>query len=419
MIEYLKKLTEKNAGFTIQDRGDCQLLSELIIERTDELISYNTLRRLFGLASYVKPSKNTLDTLSRFNGYKDYVHYLKINPYEAYWSDKEKLYSLLQEDSESLLHFINGLDFKSEKALDFMISLCRELVYLNKQSLLEAVFNSDFFNNRYFTYSETLHFGNSIGMLFKSHKLFDNRLLLNENFLKYVYCICVDYSNLNGYYGDWCLYVSTNTSDIQIKCFSLAVLEFKKYLNGLPVSFEYFSSLSTLGFHPILIGRLFSVQVLSKKYGTNDIIDFFNTIKKSPPENVLDYLYEPMIVALVSGDFLLMDFIVNFISNQKIKVRYYYHEHHMNLLHLLTLFTAKFESKEIVSRENTDAFFDEDYFKYSYKEIIAILVHVYKFHNDENVNFHIYAYELLTKKLNYPIFSNDYIVNYYKSIITT
>ena len=60
MIDYLKKLTVKNAGFEIKDRGDCQLLSELIIERTDELISYNTLRRLFGLVDFVKPNKNTL-----------------------------------------------------------------------------------------------------------------------------------------------------------------------------------------------------------------------------------------------------------------------------------------------------------------------------------------------------------------------
>lgn len=414
MIDYLKKLTIKNAGFAVTDRGDCQLLSELIVEKTDELISYNTLRRLFGLATFVKPSKNTLDTLARFNGYKDYVHYLKINPYEAYWSDKEKLYSLLQEDSESLLYFINGLDYKSEQALDFMISLCRELVYLDKQTLLVAVFNSKFFIERHFSYSETLHFGNSIGMLFKTHKLSDDTLLLNANFLKYVYCIYVDYSNLNGYYGDWCLYVSTTTTDIQIKCFSLAVLELKKYLNGLPVTYDYFNNISTQDFHPILTGRIFSVQLLSNKYDSNDVTAFFNTIKISPQEHVLDYLYELMIVALISGDFLLMDFIVNFISNQKIKVRYYYHEHHMNLLHLLTIFTAKFESKEIVSREKIDAFFDEDYFKYSYKEIIAIFVHVYKFHNGENVNFHIYAYELLTKKLNYPLFSNDYLINYYK-----
>jgi hypothetical protein len=412
MIGYLKKLTEKNAGFAIQDRGDCQLLSELIIERTDELISYNTLRRLFGLASYVKPSKNTLDTLSRFNGYKDYVHYLKINPYEAYWSDKEKLFSLLQEDSESILHFINGMDFKSEKTLDFMISLCRELVYLDKQLLLVEIFNSDFFNKHHFSYSETLHFGNSVGMLFKTHKLAEKNLLLNANFLKYVYCIYVDYSNLNGYYGDWCLYVSSTTTDIQIKCFSLAVLEFKKYLNGLPVSYDFFIDVPMLDFHTILIGRVFSVQLLSKKYDTNDINVFFNLIKKSPPENALDYLYEPMIVALITRNFSFMNLLLKFISNQKIKARYYYHEHHMNLFRLLTLFTSKFELKELVSTNN-DLIDEEVYFKYSYKEIIAILVYVYKFHNDENKNFQINAYELLSKKIDYPIFSVEYLVDYF------
>ena len=413
MIEYLKKLTEKNAGFAIQDRGDCQLLSELIIERTDELISYNTLRRLFGLASYVKPSKNTLDTLSRFNGYKDYVHYLKINPYEAYWSDKERLYSLLQEDSESILHFINGMDFKSEKTLDFMISLCRELVYLDKQTLLVAVFNSDFFNKHHFSYSETLHFGNSVGMLFKTHKLAEKNLLLNANFLKYVYCIYVDYSNLNGYYGDWCLYVSTTTTDIQIKCFSLAVLEFKKYLNGLPVSYDFFSDVPTLDFHPILIGRVFSVQLLSKKYDTNDITAFFNIIKKSPPENALDYLYEPMIVALISRNLSFMNLLLKFISNQKIKTRYYYHEHHMNLFRLLTLFTTKFELKEIVSTAKNDLIIEEDYFKYSYKEFILLLIYIYKIHFEENPSTYKHKFELLSKKLNYSIFSTDYLSFYW------
>lgn len=413
MIEYLKKLTEKNAGFSIQDRGDCQLLSELILEKTDELISYNTLRRLFGLASYVKPSKNTLDTLARFNGYKDYVHYLNINPYEAYWSDKEKLYSLLQEDSESLLYFINGLDYKSEQALDFMISLCRELVYLDKQTLLVAVFNSKFFIERHFSYSETLHFGNSIGMLFKTHKLSDDKLLLNTNFLKYVYCIYVDYSNLNGYYGDWCSYVSTTTSDIQIKCFSLAVLELKKYLNGLPVTYDYFSTVSTQDFHPILTGRIFSVQLLSNKYDSNDVTAFFNTIKISPQEHVLDYLYEPMIVALLSGNFLFMDMLLKFISIQKIKVRYYYHEHHINLFRLLSVFNTKLDLNELDIEENQTSIFEEDYFKYSYKEIITILICVYKFHSNDNADFHLNEYKILSKKLNYPIFTDEYLVDYF------
>ncbi len=283
--------------------------------------------------------------------------------------------------------------------------------------LLEAVFNSEFFNKYRFTYSETLHFGNSVGMLFKTYSLSNNNLLLNANFLKYIYCIYVDYSNLNGYYGDWCLFVSSTTSDIQIKCFSLAILEFKKYLNGLPISYEYFSTITTLEFHPILIGRLFSVQLLSKKYETKDITDFFNTIKKSSPENALDYLYEPMIVALLSGNFTFMDMLLRFISNQKLNVRYYYHEHHMNLLRLLTLFTSRFELKGLVSNENTNFILEEDFFKYSYKDIITILIYVYKFHIDENANFQTNAYELHSKKLNYTIFSNEYLVNYFKSTI--
>jgi hypothetical protein len=223
----------------------------------------------------------------------------------------------------------------------------------------------------------------------------------------------VDYSNLNGYYGDWCLYVSTTTTDIQIKCFSLAVLELKKYLNGLPVSYDFFSSISTVDFHPILIGRLFSVQLLSNEYSLKDITVFFNTIKKSPPEFVLDYLYEPIIVALLSRNFLLMDMILKFISNQKVKVNYYYHEHHMNLIRLLDLFNTKFESSDVTLLENYNFVLEESYFKYSYKEIIMLLLHVYKFHTNENKEFQLHAYEMLSKKLNYPLFSKAYIVNYY------
>jgi hypothetical protein len=40
----------------------------------------------------------------------------------------------------------------------------------------------------------------------------------------------------------------------------------------------------------------------------------------------------------------------------------------MNLFRLLTLFTSKFELKEIVSTAKNDLIIEEDYFKYSYKE---------------------------------------------------
>lgn len=414
MINYLKNLTIKSAGFEIKDRGDCQLLSELILERTDELISYNTLRRLFGLVSFVKPNKNTLDVLARFNGYKDYLHFIKINPYEAYWCDKEKLYQLLSDKPEEIIDFINQIDYKSEQALDFMISLCRELIYLNKLSVLDEVFNSPFFNDRIFSYSETLHFGNSIGILFKTNLLTTKKILLNQNFLKFVFTIYVDYSNLNGYYGEWCEYVCKNTKDIQLQYFSTALLELKKYLNGKSVTKSNFNLVDIKNFHPILIGRLFSVKLLSNDVENDEINYFFEFIKKSDKDKLLDYLYEPMLVALLSKNIIFMEKLINLVLNQKIKVTYYYHEHHMKLFSLVQVFYSKYlliNSEAKITIENV---IGTDDFKYSYKELLELLVIVFKFNNNDESNKSDYLkYIEISKKLNYPIFSDSYLVNYF------
>lgn len=46
MIDALLSETELTSKIQVGNRGDCERLSELILERTDEFTSYNTLRRL-------------------------------------------------------------------------------------------------------------------------------------------------------------------------------------------------------------------------------------------------------------------------------------------------------------------------------------------------------------------------------------
>ena len=415
MIDYLKKLTIKNAGFDIIDRGDCQLLSELIIEKTDETVSYNTLRRMFGLASYVKPSKSTLDTLSRFNGYKNYIHYLKINPFEAYWSDKEKLYSLINGESDQIIKFVNTTGFKNEHALDFMISLCRELIYLNKIEELEQVFQTNFFNNRNFSYSEIIHFGNSVGILFKTKQVSEKIILSNANFIKFVYTIHVDYSCLNGYYGTWSKYVSENTTDIEVRCFSKAILQLVNYMNGKSVSYSNFVSVYTTNFHPILKGRLFSIKILSGDYNSDDVKRYFDNVKISNNSSeLLDYFYEPMIIAIMSRNFLLMGLIKKFLSNQKLNIKYYYQEHHRELFELMCLFHSYYLDNEAINNIEIENTILESEFKYSYKEIIKLLIVVYNYHNDKkDSKSHLKKFEEISKMLNYSLFSKDYLVNYF------
>jgi hypothetical protein len=85
----------------------------------------------------------------------------------------------------------------------------------------------------------------------------------------------------------------------------------------------------------------------------------------------------------------------------------------MNLIRLLDLFNTKFESSDLTLLENYNFVLEESYFKYSYKEIIMLLLNVYKFHTNENKEFQLHTYEMLSKKLNYPLFSKAYMVNYF------
>ena len=65
MIKTLKTITQKKLGFKIEDYNSSRRLSEIIYTETGIEISYNTLRRFFGIVKPVKPSNYTLDMLWR------------------------------------------------------------------------------------------------------------------------------------------------------------------------------------------------------------------------------------------------------------------------------------------------------------------------------------------------------------------
>lgn len=414
MIEELKKLTIRNAGLKIENRGDCVLLSEIILEKTDEFISYNTLRRFFGLVTYVKPNQSTLNTIAKFNGYNNYAHYIKIAPNKAYWSEKEKLYSLINSNSDGIISYINSPIFKNEFELDFIISLCRELIYLNKEAILEEVFNSNYFNQNQFNYSEVLHFGNSVGELLKTNNKLGKKLLLNINFLNYVYCIYVDYSNLNGYYGEWSKFVFSKTNDIQLKCFAQAILELKNYLNNKKVSYSYFQSMDTSNFHPILQGRIYTIQLLSSGFNIEDLAKIIEKNSKNSDDSFLiDFSYEPITIAMLSKNFELMNAIINFLSNKKI-IPKYYHEEHYNLYKLMRLFYLSWKNKFENKKVNLKIEVSDLDFKYSYSEFIHLFVLILKYHN-ESVNKNILnEYTELLEKINVPFISKEYLLNYFE-----
>ncbi len=410
MQNILKRKTELTAGFKITNRGDCETLSELILEKTSNNLSYNVLRRFFGLSSYMKPNKATLDTLAKFNGYNNYTDFVLQNPYQNYWTIKDKLYSIINSDQKEILNFIGDLNIKNKDSIDILISLCRELIHFERFDVLNEVFKANIFNFNAFAYEEVLHFGNSVGILFRNVKNINEDLLLNINFLNFVYSIFVDYSNLFGYYGIWCEFVSKNASDIQMRCFAFSILQLKNYIELKPVSFNDLSNIDYTNFHPILRGRIVSIKILCEQ--NFDDLKIENQIKDdSKKEIIWDFLFEPIFLAILTKDFLFMRKIIHILKKQK-SPQQFNHTKHQKKYELMLFFYEKWKNKDFVLDEKINLV-NNLIAEYSYQEMISIFKTIILYHTQKNKSYHLNEYIEMTEKIGYPIFTKDYLLNYF------
>ncbi|MDB4560203.1 hypothetical protein N9290_03585, partial [Flavobacteriaceae bacterium] len=76
MEKKLRDITEEKIGFSITSLKDSKRLSQIIAKENDIDISYNTIRRFFGVVKNVQASNFTLDTLSKFNGFDTYSDFM-------------------------------------------------------------------------------------------------------------------------------------------------------------------------------------------------------------------------------------------------------------------------------------------------------------------------------------------------------
>ena len=148
LLERVKKVI----GIEIQNLGDSKRLSDDIFLKTGSQISYNTIRRLFGIVKSNQQSVqlSTLNILANYSGYKSYDHFLsslKKNK-KLYFFNKSAylLENKKFKEAIKLLYSFPESDY-TLKALLFN-SLCDS----KKYGLLLSVFenndeNIEFWNN--------------------------------------------------------------------------------------------------------------------------------------------------------------------------------------------------------------------------------------------------------------------------------
>ena len=186
--------------------GHCIQLSNYILEKHDLAISYNTLRRFFGVvANETKPSALTLDILSRFNGYKDFMHFSRLFKYDNQWKLQNDIYEIMNQSDTRI--FIDEIEKKINKTSDLvsvLVKIVRELILEKRFDDVIGILSLKQLQIDKISYDEAINIANGIGNLLRT-KVVEEKILIKllnvTNYRSLVFSVFVDYSHLNGYYS--------------------------------------------------------------------------------------------------------------------------------------------------------------------------------------------------------------------------
>ena len=153
MEKKLRDITEEKIGFKIKGLKDSKRLSQIIAKENDIAISYNTIRRFFGVVKNVQASNFTLDTLSRFNSFESYSDFLINYKLRNKWRQEFEISKIIHNGEEDrLLKYIES-NLSLTKSFNLkLIQIIRELLLIGNFDLIRKIFELKKMNAQNFNY---------------------------------------------------------------------------------------------------------------------------------------------------------------------------------------------------------------------------------------------------------------------------
>ena len=409
MLYQLKNNISIKSGFKIKNRGDCVRLSSMISIETDYDLSYNTLRRFYGIVKGTAPSERTLNILSKYVGFSSYKDFCFNYPQKKNWAIYQRIYNSLYTDADYSLKLMENEFSRQEEYIDLLIVLICGATVIKQFLILKKVFNSELLNPERFNYSESLYFGNCVGPIFRDTKIDFSSLIKTKFFSVNVYNTFVDICSLNGNYGKYNKKVFNSTKDPEQKLFSNCILQLSNFLNKKKV-YPILTTIKINDVHPILYGRYIGTLAFlkSEKGIRKKILDFLKLI--SSRKDKVEFLYEFMFALILANKISLLKFIVQKTEDYKISKPYYQEYHY-------SLFDLRDTIVKIDNGENADKEIrylrDNNLFRNSHRSFIELFISILDYENSKRKKRKLVEYNKIAKKLNYPIFDEDYCTSYF------
>lgn len=269
--KWLLKLIHEVYGIHLVDAYACQRFSEELLTRARISISYNTLRRLFGIIKGSnQASRFTLDCISKSIGYEDFADFQQaVNQFEVdFFNDILILNRLsIQQDDQLILRIVQDFQFVTWDEVYQMKSIVDLCLEVENFRLLKSIFEIKFdLRNEETTWKLYVAF-QSIFIQSKQGNqavidFVEELMPYNEMAQRILLQLFVDEDALKGYYGRWIQAASVDlVEDMelfqQLMLVQLAVLQHQnaraqELLNACHLLFTE----NKVSYHPILKGRL-------------------------------------------------------------------------------------------------------------------------------------------------------------------
>ncbi len=288
----LQKEVEQKFGQKIESKSSSIALSENILNETGTFLSYNTIRRFFGLVETTSQiSLSSLDTFAAYCGYANFSVFANQKPDIDKQELKFKLLEFLKNDQFN----INTIKWLCEKYNGFLeayhfLEQCLIIAqYQNNRKFfkefyrLPHMFNLKAFNKTAIFNIANLyaHLINNFDENIKKEILVNIALLPNARQFYFEYF--VDLNNINGYYGDALEYYIKDNRKQESRIFYHELKIFQSFLNkdknGINYNYQelcnhYPKEDSQL--HPFLQGRYFASKAFLSQKLSDQVFDLIN-----------------------------------------------------------------------------------------------------------------------------------------------
>ena len=412
MEKKLRDITQEKIGFSITSLKDSKRLSEIIAKENDIDISYNTIRRFFGVVKNVQASNFTLDTLSKFNGFDNYADFLINYKLRNKWTEEFEISKIIHNsENELLLEYIENNLSKTRSFNLKLIQIIRELLLIGNFKLVCSIFELKKMNANNFNYDDAVLIGMSIGYVINQidieNKEF-NKVILNENFQDLVITIYVDYSSLRVYYAKIIEKIYKNSSRKNILVFCEGILNLNLFLNKKSKNL-YYTLKDDEDFHPILKSRIFAQYLLK------DDSEILTKLKNYYQKNLvngfipIEFLFEINFTCILTRNFKVMKWIIEKINPNSDYTFFYKYEHYNNFLFMKLIYYTKIKDYEKIDTIDKNLIIDR--FK-SYEKVALLYHNIYKFNRSNDIEY-LTAYMKLAKKINSAFFTKKYFFEYF------